>query len=471
VWLLGLNAQSWPRKSSDDPLLPEHIVGFRLRGTTLSNDDRRSHDAILASTEKVVVRSLSRRDATGRKLGVSPLVEGEVEDVLRTRVPEHAMSEPDRLLARPSEFADSPGARLAAECWHAWLTPKIGAHDGLVASEHPALLRALARTQSATSLALLLRNPLGFMWRYALGMQAPEMDENPVELDHLAFGNLVHEVLERAVTLMEAGNEGFGLADCAQVEATVSQAVAEIAAEWDATKPIPPQLLWEMTQRRALTIVVNALTHPFPVLAGQRSFAEVPFGSDKPVESAAALPWDPLAPVNVPGTEFRVGGRVDRLDLSDDASAARVVDYKSGRKHGDFVLRGGRELQRCIYAYVVGALLDGAKDVEAGLLYPSQAEGGASGNAYAPLENPAASLKTLAMALAEAAGNMRAGLALPGPAAGLRYRDTRSRKDNTQGEDDPYGFALPVVPGTMLEPKKKAAAARLGHMPQFWETP
>ena len=39
---------------------------------------------------------------------------------------------------------------------------------------HPALLAALERVQSASSLAKLLRNPLGFTWTYALGVRAPE---------------------------------------------------------------------------------------------------------------------------------------------------------------------------------------------------------------------------------------------------------------------------------------------------------
>jgi hypothetical protein len=64
---------------------------------------------------------------------------------------------------------------------------------------------------------------------------------------------------------------------------------------------------------------------------------------------------------------------------------------------------------------------------------------------------------------------MLAGLAVPGVAAGARYKDTRNLRDNRQGEEDRSAFALPVVPGTMLEPKKAAARALLGDIPQFWE--
>ena len=41
--------------------------------------------------------------------------------------------------------------------------------DSAMRPEHPMLHTILDRTQSASSLRLLLRNPLGFVWRYGLG--------------------------------------------------------------------------------------------------------------------------------------------------------------------------------------------------------------------------------------------------------------------------------------------------------------
>ena len=92
----------------------------------------------------------------------------------RNRRPVHAMSETDRLVARPADFAATQQAASATSCWQDWQRSVVTAHDGLVRPNHPALLAALERVQSASSLAKLLRNPLGFTWTYALGVRAPE---------------------------------------------------------------------------------------------------------------------------------------------------------------------------------------------------------------------------------------------------------------------------------------------------------
>ena len=472
VWLLGLNAQTWPRSSADDSLLPQHVLGDFALAETTTEADRRSYEAILMSTACEVVQSFSRREVTGRKLGVSPLVDSRTAvELSRSRIPEHAMSEPDRMLARPDEFAANDAARQADACWRAWRDPTIGPHDGLVPAGHPALLRSLARTQSASSLELLIRNPIGFMWRYALGLDAPDLDEDPVELDPRQFGTLVHEILHRAVVDIETSNIGLGQANGDEIGACVERAVALTGMAWEVERPIPPGLLWTLTLRRAEILVLNALLHPFQSMDGQKSFSEVPFGGDGQPQPSRRLPWDAMMPVHIPDVGLRIGGRIDRLDISGNGSTARVVDYKTGRQHGDYVLRGGRELQRCLYAFAVRALLTDVAHIEAALLYPSHGLEGPSGNAYTPLGAPTKTLEQLSQTLALACQNMRNGLAIPGVAAGARYADTRSHKDNRKGEEDRLSFALPVVPGTMLEPKKLAAQQLLGAMPQFWEAP
>jgi len=51
---------------------------------------------------------------------------------------------------------------------------------------------------------------------------------------------------------------------------------------------------------------------------------------------------------------------VDRLDLAEDMSRARVIDYKTGQlRNGtaNVILDGGKELQRCLYAFAVRTLI------------------------------------------------------------------------------------------------------------------
>ena len=83
----------------------------------------------------------------------------------------------------------------------------------MVRANHPLLLRALDRRQSATSLVKLLRDPLGYLWTYGFRWAEPEETDEPLTLDALAFGNLLHEILEEAVTQIEVtGAGGLGSA-------------------------------------------------------------------------------------------------------------------------------------------------------------------------------------------------------------------------------------------------------------------
>ena len=97
-----------------------------------------------------------------------------------------------------------PQAAAATGCWFDWLRPEITPHDGAVRPDHPVIRAILERTQSASSLRMLLRNPLGFVWHYGLGWHAPESGADPLTLDALAKGNLVHQTLDRALQTLEA---------------------------------------------------------------------------------------------------------------------------------------------------------------------------------------------------------------------------------------------------------------------------
>ena len=165
VRLLGLNSSRWPRGIAEDRLIPDHIIlTAELDPLPVSLADRRDFETILASTDGQVVLSRARRDSDGRLLGRSPLLAGHGEDIYlrRNALPAHAFSETDRLMARPQEFSANPQAISAQGCWRDWRRIEITPHDGLVRPDHPLILAILSRTQSASSLRRLLRNPLSF---------------------------------------------------------------------------------------------------------------------------------------------------------------------------------------------------------------------------------------------------------------------------------------------------------------------
>src|SRR5262249_17363596 len=253
--------------------------------------DRRCFAIIVGSASGALAISRSRRNAQGNRLGASPLISaGPKERALaRARVPEHAFSEADRLMARTEEAAALDGIRSALQCWRNWHLSGVTAHDGRFRANHPAIARALGRTQSPTSLQLLLRGPLGFVWKYGLGWRAPTEPEQPLTITPEALGKLVHELLRRAVDAFEP-TPGLVAASAEQRESGI-QAAAEIVREtWPLQQAVPPRLLWTNTVRHAAEIAVAALRFGDTREADTQSWTEVPFGGSIPLGVERPLP-------------------------------------------------------------------------------------------------------------------------------------------------------------------------------------
>ena len=456
VRLLALNSGRWPRRISEDRLIPDHVLPVEiLDPLPIAEGDRRDYRTILASAREVWV-SASRRDEGGRMLGRSPLVAGLRETYLsRGRTPEHATSESDRLFARPAEFETTDIAASGTRCWRNWFTTEITPHDGLIAPRHARVTQVFARPMSATSLKLLLRDPIRFLWRYALGWKQPDPADEPLGLDALAFGELLHSVLQRAVDRLE-GEAGLARARTTDVDIAVAEGTAEAARAWEVERPTPPSVLWRDSQARVRNMASRALSHPLDPLPGQRSWTEVGFGASDG-EARNDLPWDPARAVEIPGAGgVSIRGYIDRLDLSAVGDRARVIDYKSGRikpTMNEAAVDGGRELQRCLYAFAVKTLLKGSVAIEAALLYPSAEVGE---QALFPLADVDGALASLAKAIAESRAALEAGNALPGIDAGDDYND--------------FAFAFPAAAG-YLGRKTPLFEAGLGQAAEIWKAP
>ena len=455
--LLGLTSRGWPRTDSEDPLLPAHVIDPAiLDPVPVPERDRRDFQTICRATARHLVLSRSRRDAEDRQTGESPLlrlVGIKAETYLRReRVPEHATSEADRLLARSDEFKGSARSTSAVSCWRNWHIPELTAHDGLLRADHPVIRKTLSGPFSATGLRKLARDPLGYVWTYTFGWDAPAEDDEPLSLDPLQFGALSHRAMELALTELEGGG-GFAQADPAQITTAVETAVARAGEEYEATQPVPPRLIWNRQLAEVCQLALVALTWEEQALPGQRSFAEVPFGRRyRETRSASDLPWNPEQEVRILGTDLTIAGVIDRLDISGDGAQARVTDYKTGRIPKDeIVVNGGAELQRCLYAYAVQALKGGDVEVAARLLYPRD-EG-----RLLDLEDPRAILDAVAKYLVAARDNLVSGNALIGVESGER-------------DDNPLTFALPGnAKEIYFEIKRPAVGQRLAPLPELWE--
>lgn len=444
VRLLGLNSGLWPRTSGEDRLLPGHIIAAReLEPVAVSVSERLDFEAILGAGTRQVVLSHARRDSRGRHIGRSALLQafGEPERLSRHAVPLHAMSESDRLLARPAEFRDSRLAVSSSACWNNWQCADLTPHDGLVSAGHPALRQLAERTQSASSLGTLLRYPLAYLWKYGLGWRAPDDGSDALVLDARQFGLLIHRIFE--LTLRAGQDTTQDSAQCLQ------QAMRQVQEEWAWTQPTPPRLIWRQSLAQAQRLVEAALLVLQARESDMQLFAEVPFGGGTNVEGAG-LPWPDAAPIPIPGTGLVIKGYIDRLALSSDRKRAFVVDYKTGARLDEgTVLGGGAELQRSLYALAVRSMLGEDTAVHSSLLHlRSQTE--------LVLENFASVLGDLVGYLSLARANLEAGRTVIGP--------------DSAGTYDDYKLLLPALAHAVYcKKKQEAVALALGDAAAVWE--
>ena len=288
VRLLGLNSSRWPRRQSEDRLLSDHIVPREmLEPLAVSDADRRDFETIMRTTGSNVVLSFSRRDSDGRLLGLSSLLHDMPAPVYlrRHRCPEHAFSESDRLAARPEEFVAEPQAETANRCWRAWWQSGLTSNDRCIRADHPVVIAALHRQHSASSLELLLRNPLGFIWRYGMKLRAPELSEEPLVLDAREFGNLVHAVLDNALQVTVHQQTTGGQID---LDAAVYSGIVRVRAIWEAEAPVPPDFIWNRTLLNVTALARYALETTHQHAGGWASFSEVAFGGSRPKSDAPA---------------------------------------------------------------------------------------------------------------------------------------------------------------------------------------
>jgi len=283
---------------------------------------------------------------------------------------------------------------------------------------------------------------------YAMGWRSPNSGEEPLILDPVGFGNLVHEILDGALILLEAG-VGMASSDLTLIEATINAATIEVATIWAREQTIPPALIWQRTLNEAKLLSYRALTFYAGQLTDMRSYGEVPFGGASP-RTNSQLPWDSNSTVEIPETGIRIAGYIDRLDISTSGQQARVCDYKTGKlPRESIVLDGGKELQRCLYGFAVKALLGSDISIRASLLYlraPSELM----------LGDPDATLEEIIRYLQFAKTNLAAGNCLIGPDAADNYDDLT--------------FALPANASAGYCNRKSAAVAEcFGDATQVWE--
>jgi hypothetical protein len=332
VRLLGLNSSRWPRGIAEDRLIPDHIIPTPVLDPLPVNlADRRDFETILATT---AIPSFSR--APGATAMGASWAQPSARRTWRRNLSAPQRDAGARLQRDRPPDGPAPGVRRRSTSGQrAGLLARLAAggdhsHDGLVRADHPLVLAILGRTQSASSLRRLLRNPLSFVWVYAFGWREPQSSAEPLVLDALGIGDLVHMVLDRALRDLEAAG-GLAAADTNH-RSRGGAGRASRRRRLGERAPGSAGRHLGAHPRRCPRAGSRALSYGDDLLPGARSYGEVPFGGSQP-KSDAETPWDASAPVTIPDTGFNIAGYIDRLDISGDGKRALVRDYKTaGRR-------------------------------------------------------------------------------------------------------------------------------------------
>lgn len=444
--LIGLDANAWPRRSSESPLLPQHLLGqLRLPSAAAAEHDQTMHDIIIGQSQNYTL-SRAYRSGTGSLQAASTLWPKDREHLVgRSAIPVHAFSESDRLYARPTDAGKEPQVRASRACWRAWQdSEQHTAHDGRVRPDHPLIVDALAEVQSTTSLHRLLCDPLGFVWEYALHWRESNLDPEPFALDHRAFGELVHSLIGGVLRDGVPKN-----AD--EIEIALDREAARLAEAWPITRAVPPGLLWSHTIAMARERASRGLTE---ALGEQRglTWTELSFGEahDGP------HPWATLAPVPIGQTGVSFRGRIDRLDEDVSRGAAIITDYKVGtapERKRPVVFDRGAELQRVFYGVAVRSLLPDIRSVNSQLMYLRHDPARTLSLTNEELEK---ATEQAVVFTAAAAGLQRSGEIAPGPAPVFF---------------DPLSIALPADLDAYRRVKRRLFARANGAIDKLWSSP
>ncbi len=255
-----------------------------------------------------------------------------------------AREEPE-LLSGPLAFDDAR--------WKGHLT----AFDGRISD--PALTVHVAGTLgpgagpvSASRLESYAKCPYLFYLKRVMGLEAPQEPEALQTLMPMARGEVIHEVLK--AFLRKHGGEELPVSDKEILRASL---VATAGPILEKARPAGMRdLLWEIEREGLERILINWLDFEKDRAGMRPAFLERPFGRFNPSESYPELT------ILAGRHKFVFRGRIDRIDLSENGTLARVIDYKTGKlpetmeKRTRPLLMAGEKMQIAIYRQILRSL-------------------------------------------------------------------------------------------------------------------
>jgi RecB family exonuclease len=246
-----------------------------------------------------------------------------------------------------------------------WSSPFFTQYDGATTSD---AARAAVRELSGldldgeariapTTLEDYARCPFVFLMRHVLGIETLEEPEEALALTPLERGSLYHGVLE--TFLRGARDRGKIPLGTDQMEGLL--AAAERATKSDRWSIAGTEGTRELELRRLLGDL--ALWLSYEIGEGGRyepRYFEARFGGrrrrgdDPDLSTEEGVPFEAMG-----GVKVRFRGKIDRVDVTRDKTAARVIDYKTGKAESGQkkVLDRGRRLQLPVYLLAAKRML------------------------------------------------------------------------------------------------------------------
>ncbi len=245
----------------------------------------------------------------------------------------------------------------------------VGSYDGHIDSAVVTQLLGEDRPFSPSRLETYADCGFKFYLKYLLKIESE--DEIPLELNALDAGTFVHDVLERFYrTWIERGHDGVTESTLGDAEQLLYDVAVDRLAELDTPATVFHDT-WVADLFNGLSVSNNEFgdAEAPPGLFKRFLHAEIELAprTAKPSYFEAHVGLHPdqpgpevisTDPVRVPGTDARIHGKIDRLDITSDNGIVGI-DYKTGSTPSEAETIDGHAFQLPAYLLMAADALDG----------------------------------------------------------------------------------------------------------------
>ena len=415
LFVLGMDAASFPGRALEDPILPdderaqlpgelplesitpdrkvwqlERLLGLNFRSITFLTGSGGPAEGGESYPCAMLGQAAARPGAlAGTKIqGITPRLDASLDEV-------------EALLAA----RDSPLIQERLRLSYPWLVhgreavksrdrPELTRFDGWLGRSTPELNISDGRALlSASRLETLTRCPYRYFLKYVLRVAPPdEPDEDPSRwLSPLEFGRLIHDLFRDFMLALKTRNER---PDADKHIDLLLSMLREHVSKCTERVPPPSEVTYQ-TDFRRLERVCQVFLRTESGRSGVEPLDfEVGFGFQ---EKVGLNQPDPVLLQFSESISLLLRGRIDRIDQVEQG--IQIWDYKTGSSlpypEGD-LMRGGLNLQWALYAYAMNQILEvreHGKEVEtSGYLFISDREHGRRISAMLPDKSALAQL-------------------------------------------------------------------------------